>query len=803
MRTTSVTAEAHRAFGQPGMAPRWTHGDKEGVGTAQSSSSRLWYTLRKGIVTEVYFPTPDRPQIRDLQYLMTDSATFFHEEKRDLLSHIESLDEAPGYSIKNSDPEGRYCLTKEVIVDPVLPCLLQRTNVLGDPEFLARLKLYVLCAPHINVAGWNNNARIVESVGRRFLVAERDGICVALGATVHLSRLSCGYVGASDGWTDLADNYQMDWQFTEAPAGNVALTGELDLSTTREFTLGLAVGFGLHHALTALLQSLGISYALQRRRYVAQWETAERPRLPLERWSGDDGQLYRASHRLLLAHEDKTYPGAFIASLSIPWGESKGDEDQGGYHLVWVRDLVHIATGLMAAGDLETPMRSLAYLATSQASDGGFPQNFHVNGRAFWSGVQLDEVALAVLLARHLYKAEHRFTDFDPYPLMLKAAGYLVCYGPVTEQDRWEEVSGYAPSTLAACIAALICAATSARQHLDERTALFLEDHADWLEAHVDQWTVTSDSRLLAGIQRHFVRVHPARHGDAQPDASPDDVPLTLPNRPPGTVSTFPAQTIVDAGFLELVRYGIRRADDPLIVDSLRVVDEILRVETPCGPCWHRYSYDGYGQRPDGGPYQGWGRGRAWPLLTGERGHYELAGGRCGQPYLQAMERFASGTKLLPEQVWDEADRPAIHLRLGGPTGSAMPLAWAHAEYIKLLRSVRDGEVFDRVPEVVERYVANSRSSRIRDIWSHHFPVHRIVSGGTLRIQARETFRLIWSIDGWATVVNTPSTPTSIDIFFVEVAIPPGLDGLMQFTFFWSDSGRWEGENHSISVSAT
>lgn len=285
---------------------------------------------------------------------------------------------------------------------------------------------------------------------------------MALGATVPFRRLSVGYVGRSDGWTDLTDNFQLDWEFDQALDGNVALTGKLDLDGRREFTLGLAFGDGLHSAVTRLFQALGIPFKEHWTRYMEQWNRPCRKILPLEKVSGDGGNLYHGSFSLLLAHEDKIYPGALIASLSIPWGEAKGDEDMGGYHLVWTRDMVNSATGLLAAGNTETPLRALIYLAASQQPDGGFPQNFWINGEPYWRGIQLDEVAFPILLAWRLRRDEG-LREFDPYPMVLRAASYLIRHGPATQQERWEEAGGYSPSTLASNIAALICAACFAR----------------------------------------------------------------------------------------------------------------------------------------------------------------------------------------------------------------------------------------------------------------------------------------------------------------------------------------------------
>jgi glucoamylase len=607
-------------------------------------------------------------------------------------------------------------------------------------------------------------------------------------------------VGESDGWTDLAGNFQMDWEFDQALDGNVALTAELDLRGRSDFTLGLAFGDSLHNAVTTLFQALGIPFPDQLERYVEQWSRPQRKILPLAKVAQDGGNLFRASVSLLLAHEDKTYPGALIASLAIPWGEAKGDEDRGGYHLVWTRDMIQSATGLLAAGNTETALRALMYLVASQQEDGGFPQNFWIDGQPYWRGVQLDEVAFPILLAWRLHVAG-ALRDFDPYVMVMRAAAYLVRHGPATEQERWEEVGGYSPSTLAANIATLFCAARFARERGDRPTAHFLEEYADFLECHIEPWCVTSEGTLLPGVKRHYIRILPVSIHDTCPDEDPNDGMLALANRPPGSPWEFPAREIVDAGFLELVRYGIRRSDDPLILDSLRVVDAVLKVETPFGPCWRRYNHDGYGQREDGEPFQGWGQGRAWPLLTGERGHYELAaGGRDVRPFVRAMEGFASSAGLLPEQVWDEPDLPKVHLYMGRPTGSAMPLAWAHAEYIKLLRSAFDGTIFDLIPAVASHYLGDKKSCRLLEIWKPNRQPCAVRRGYTLRIQAPAPFRLHWSADEWQTPQDAPSSPTTLGIEFVDIAIPPGQRAPIRFNFFWTESGRWEGRDYAVTV---
>ena len=786
------------AFGQPGLEPRWTHGNKDGVGTAYSGGSRIWFTIFQGVITETYFPTVDRPQLRDLQYLVTDGETFFHEEKRHLQTRVErGSAHALYFSVTNSDPAGRYSIIKEIITHPHHACLLQKTRIEGSDDFLSKLRLYVLCAPHLEVGGWNNNGYVKEIGGRKLLVAEKHGTWLVLGTTVPFSRLSCGYVAASDGWTDLAGNFQMDWEFDEAPDGNIALTGELDLKGRREFTTGLAFGYSLSSAATALFESLATPFSDHKTRFIEQWERPGRHHLSLDQFSRDDGNLYHGSYSLLLAHEDKTYPGAFIASLSIPWGESRGDNDEGGYHFVWTRDMVNTAMGLLAAGNKVTPLRALIYLATIQRADGRFPQNFWIDGTAYWGGIQLDEVAFPVLLAWHLDQ-ENALADFDPYHLIKRAAGFLVRHGPATAQERWEECSGYSPSTMAACIAALICAAGFLRKREESDSARFLEEYADFLVSHIPAWVVTNEGDLLPGTPRHFIRILPVSVDDPSPNEDADHLLLSIANRPPDAPLKIPAKNVVDAGFLELVRYGVLKPDDSLILDSLRVVDSVLKVDTPVGPCWRRYNHDGYGQRDDGGPYIGWGRGRAWPLLMGERAHYELAAGRDISHLIRAMEGFASATGLLPEQVWDAADYPEQHMFLGCPTTAAMPLMWAHAEYIKLLRSVRDNKVFDRITAVADRYQSGSFRTDL-EIWKPNRQVREIVRGMVLRIQAAGTFMLRWSLDDWRTTTNSTAYPTDLDLSFVDIPIPLAQTDSIQFTFLWED-GRWEGTNYRVNI---
>ncbi len=792
------------AFGGPGLEPRWTSSKKDAVSTAYAASSRIWFTASHGTLNEIYYPTIDRPQTRDMELLFTDEETFFHEEKRDFEYDFHYIDnDAPAVRVIANDLGGRYTVTKEFITDPHHPVVLMNVKIEGDETVLSRLKCYALLAPHLDGGGAGNSARSLDVAGSRSILAWKNNVSLAFGADCGFSRTSCGYVGTSDGFQDISAHMKMTWNFGQALDGNLALMGEIDISRIREFTIAIALGDGHHAALAGMMQTLSTPYELHRKRFIEQWHRALSPER-LAEVSTDGGKLMRVSHNVILTHEDKTYSGAFIASASIPWGASKSDDDLGGYHLVWTRDMCHSASALLACGRTDTARRALVYLACTQHPDGGFAQNFWIDGTPYWSGIQLDEVAFPIILAWRLWKVDG-LGGFDIFPFVVGASAFLVRYAPVTQQERWEENAGYSPSTLAAVISALVCAADIICAHGSPDLSRFLEDYADWIEAHLDEWTTTKRGILDPDVQYHYMRIRPPAHGEPFHNANITPGMIHIANRAPGEKYDFEAREVIDGGFLELVRYGVRRADDPLIVDSLKVVDRVLRIETPYGVCYRRYNHDGYGQRKDGGPYIGYGQGRAWPILTGERAHYELAAGRDVSSYITAMERFSSFGGMLPEQIWDYADLPSEGMYFGRSAGSAQPLVWAHAEYIKLLRSVADGVVFDRISCVADRYAVPKEqrtfTSRM-EIFQVGRPISAMVQGGTLRIMDAQHFRVTWTTDNWATKNAVDSKSVGRPGSYVDIPTAADQTGSISLTLFWPEDDRWLGHNYEVAINA-
>jgi glucoamylase len=789
-------SENHVAFGAPGIEPRWTSSAKEGVGTAYHTSCRLWFTISHGIVNEIYYPHVDQPNTRDFQFLITDGETFCHEEKRDLDHQIEYPEhDCLLYRLTNSDADERYRLVKHVMTDPHRSVLIVHTKVeVLDEALRGKLRLYALLAPQ----GAENSAWCSEIGGSALIRAQRGAVHLVMGSSGGFVRRSVGYVGTSDGWQDLTGNYKMDWEFRTAERGNIALTGEILLPQNGEFTIAIACGGSYQSTVAKLLQSLADPFETHRRAYVRQWQRAVvNPKFDFSEHTIDRGSMYRLSRCVLLAHEDKIFQGALVASMSIPWGETKSDNDRGGYHLVWTRDLVQSATALLATGQTSTPLRALIWLAAIQHKDGSFPQNSWIDGTAYWSGVQLDEIAAPLLLAWRLYKHDVSLNLFNPRVMMVRAAAYLILQGPVTCQERWEENAGYSPSTLATVIAALVCAAELAQAHNQEASADFVLAYADWLAAHLEEWMVTTEGELVEGLPRHYIRINPADSHAPDPHPDPNATMIQLANGG----GLHPARNVVGGDFLHLVRLGIRSADDPIIRDSIEVIDHVLKHDLPQGPGWRRYNHDGYGQKDDGGAFDGTGVGRCWPILTGERGHYELAAGHDPKPFIVAMERFANEGGMLPEQLWDEDDLENSCLKRGLPTGAAMPLCWSHAEYISLVRSRRDGVCFDRVEPAFQRYVANPVQSR-HEIWSLRHQLRKMPHGKILRIILASEATVVWSADGWAHTSRTDTTHEGgLNLWFADfptAELTP--NAAIEFTLFWKQEHRWEGRNWQVKM---
>ncbi|HEY4273714.1 MAG TPA: glycoside hydrolase family 15 protein [Candidatus Udaeobacter sp.] len=787
------------AFGAPGIEPRWTSSAKEGVGTAYHTSCRVWFTLSHGIVNEIYYPHVDKPNTRDFQFLISDGETFCHEEKRDLNHLVEYPErDCVFYRLTNSEPSGRYRLIKHVLTDPHRSVLLVHTKLeVFDESLRGKLRLYALLAPHLGGFGVGNSGWCTEIGDDKLIHAQRQNVHLLMACSSGFSCRSVGYVGLSDGWRDLMHNFKMDWEFRAAENGNIALTAEIDLPDDGQFTIAVALGRSYQSAATKLFQSLAEPFESKREAYVRQWQRAVvDPKFDFSSDTSDGGGMYRLSRCVLLAHEDKVFQGAMVASLSIPWGETKSDQDLGGYHLVWTRDLVHSATALLATGQTGTPLRALIWLAAIQRPDGTFPQNSWIDGSAYWSGLQLDQIALPILLACRLHKLGV-LGLFSPHAMNARAAARLILQGPVTAQDRWEENAGYSPSTLAVVIAALACAADWAKEYGLTNAADFVFAYADWLAAHVEDWTVTTAGELVEGIPRHYIRITPTDPNTPDPHADPNTTMLQIANGG----GLHPARNVVGGDFLRLVRFGVRDVNDPLVRDSIEVIDRVLKHDLPQGPGWRRYNHDGYGQKDDGSAFDGTGVGRCWPILTGERGHYELAAGRDPKSFIATMENFSNQGGMITEQVWDDDDLPDGRMKRGYPTGAAMPLCWSHAEYVSLVRSRHDGICFDRVEPAYQRYVVNPVQSRY-EIWTLRHPLRHVPRGKILRIIVAAEATIHWSADNWARTEQSDTVhQDELNLWYADFPTSELSAGsALAFTFFWKRDQRWENRNWQVHV---
>jgi glucoamylase len=708
----TIPEKPRRAPGKPGEKARWSSGAKTAVGTGVSLENHLWFTLGQGTINEIYFPDVDLASTRSIRFLVTDENGMYCDEE--LIEHlVEAVEDGvPAYVTTTSSKETRFSLKKEITIDGKHDVLLVRVTF--QPQDPAQ-RLFLRVDPQIEDQGQGNCAHIGEYKGISMLFGHRDRGALAAAASVPYLGSSCGYVGRSDSIEDLKQHGRLITSYNEAPEGNVALTAEIDWKQG-EGCFVLAVGFGENCAAAAQVVRAGLlqDFEVVQRRYVAGWKKRQAEHLALEDLGGNGLDMYRVSVAVLESHQSKRYPGS-VASLSIPWGFARGDADVIGYHVVWPRDLVEQAFGKLACGDVDGAKSSLFYLAATQEADGHWSQNFWLDGTPHWKAVQMDSTALPLLLACRLWQAGE-LGEFDEWPTLRKATEYLLRNGPCSEQDRWEEVPGYAVFTMAAEVAAVLSVAGVAIAKGKHEEAELLHEIADaWNEA-IDEYTYVTDTTLSRkyDVAGYYIRIAPpaARWRPLK------SLSLKLVNNAFGNRRHL-AVDIVSPDALMLVRMGLRRPDDPRIVNTVKVLDGELKQEMATGPGWIRSSFDGYGEKAGGAPFEKHGIGRCWPLLAGERGHYAVAADdrEMALKMLRTMARQTSSCGMLPEQVWNAEDIPERELFNGKPTGSGMPLAWAHAEYVKLLRSLQEGFVWDMPSATRSRYLEQGTRSAIT-IWT-------------------------------------------------------------------------------------
>ncbi len=700
-------AAAAFAPGAPGEKALWTEADKDGFGTAHGTRSKVWHTLDDGELTEVYYPDIDTPAYRDLQFVVSDGRTFAEREREDARHAIELADRR-SLTYRQVNTTSRYKLVKTYVTDPA------RNALIVDVKFTSRsgkpLALYALADPALSNGGDDDSGRSAGSA----LVASDAEAASALVASPAFTRTSSGYLGTSDGWTDLGSDFRMDWAYDSAPNGNVVQTGRTALDGVRHKRMTLVLGFGGSGAAArdTARGTLRRGFDRAAERYADGWDRY------LGRLNGRPhsargmGTTYDVSVMTLAALEDKTYRGASAASPSMPWVWGQGLSNPSDvYHKVWARDLYQVVTAQLAAGDRAAANRSVNYLfERQQKPDGCFPQNSDVDGSERWTNLQLDEAAFPVVLAWQLGRR-----DAGTYAGVKAAIGCLLANGPQTPQERWENQGGWSPATLASEIAALVTGADLARAKGDDALADAWEAKADEWQAKIEDWTVTRTGPYSP--QPYYLRItKETSEGSGVPDPNAGTT-YNIGDSGPENVDQ---RKVTDPSFLELVRLGVKRHDDATIVNTLGVVDQQLSAETPNGTFWHRFNFDGYGEKKDGSiwdvglppnPTEDWANnetiGRIWPLFAGERGEYEVAAGRSGaaRGRLAAMAGAAGPGHMIAEQVWDQfppSGTPGFPR--GESTLSASPLAWSHAQFVRLAWSIDAGRPVERPRIVEQRY---------------------------------------------------------------------------------------------------
>ncbi|WMS41927.1 glycoside hydrolase family 15 protein [Acuticoccus sp. MNP-M23] len=743
------------APGAPGIAPTWASSDKDFVTTALGAS-RLWATIGHGVINEVYWPTTGQPQLRDIAFGMLVGDRFVDLKRERAYTLSTPAPHVPLLTIAHEAG-----VTFEVLPDPSRDTLLVRYDVRGG-------RLVLFAAPRLGETGHGNTAFVANGA----LFAESAGKALCIAADTPFETMSAGFSGASDGWRDLARNGHLEDVYTRAPGGNVALTAILPEGTG---ILALAFADTATGARTHALSSLGEGFDAVRSSFVAGWEAwgaglrALHPDPAVERAA-------RFSATVLKIHEDRTFPGAIVASLSVPWGNTS--DSSGGYHLVWPRDATLSAFALIAVGLIDDARRILAHLIAVQDDDGGWAQCAYPDGTPYWTGEQLDEIAFPILLAAKI--AESGGDELPGTRRMVRAAArHLLTKGPMSPQDRWEENPGFSPFTLAADIAGLVAAGP----WLDPAERDEAADAADERNERLEGWCAAGD-----GAARHYVRIGPPAADGGIAGR------VQLRNRSGESIA---AANLLGLEYAALVRMGLRAADSPLVRATTARVDAALRVATPSGPLYRRYNEDGYGEHDDGSAFDGSGVGRAWPLLAGERGHLALADGEDAGPYLAAMMGTASAGGLMPEQVWDAPPIPQRGLVAGRPSGSAMPLVWAHAEFLKLVATEQSGRPVELLAAVEARYAGADAPAANAWRWRADVPIDRLPPGRAVIWQDVRPFTLHFGFDGWTNVSDREAVAGPFGLFTVTLDAGE-FAGQRTIEFTRRIVNEWEGRDWTV-----
>jgi glucoamylase len=692
--STTATAQTGAAPGAPGEASNWVTGDKDGFGTARGTASKVWYTLHGGELSEIYYPRIDTPSTRDTQLVVTDGQTFTDRESVDTTHRVRLLDATSLiYQQVDRAKSGKYVIRKTYVTDPQRSTVLVRVafrSLTGEPY-----QVFVLHDPALSMTGNDDTGTTQDGA----LVADDGSNSDALAVTGGFTRTSSGYQGTSDGWTDLAGDHVMDWTYTAPTPGNVVQLGETRLTGLaghRHLTMAIGFGSATDAAVSTANASLSAGFAHALVGYATGWHNYLDSLKPVPGSAGRFATEYHVSQMVLAASEDKTYRGGFVAAPGRPWAWANSLQNLAVYHAVWSRDLYQIATALIAMGDRAAANRALNYLFdVQQRPDGSYPQNSRLSGEPVFGGLQMDEVSFPTLLAWLLHR-----TGSAAWTHIQKAEDFVLANGPSTPGDRWENASGYSPATIAAEIAGLVVGARIAHANGDDaRAAQYLRTADSW-RSQLTKWTVTTNGPLSK--KPYFLRITPDGDANAATQIQLSDGGPLIDQR-----------RVLDPSFLELVRLGVLRPRDPRIVNTIALVDAYLGYTTANGRFWHRASFDGYGEKADGSQWEPTDpgsrltHGRGWPLLTGERGEYQLAAGLGARAALATIAASADNQSwLLPEQVWDHQPPSGSgpQFRPGEPTFSATPLAWTHAQFIRLAWSIVRGAPVEAPQPVACRY---------------------------------------------------------------------------------------------------
>lgn len=632
---TISPAAAGNSGSATGVSSYFGMGRKDCVGTAQNTTSKIWYTVANGVLSDVYGATVDITNLQSLQYIVTDGSSWTDLQASDMTytAAVDSTGMSCTITSTPTDSSHDYTLTTTYITDTASNTVLIKTTMTGA----SGLNTYVRMNSAVNGNGGGGDASSGGNMGGDTATVDGNALVsfdtntsvaaqnatymtpqyLSLTANAAFGAVANGYAdpvdctsNCQDPLTELENDFKLSADTSTVSNGNVVQVAQLN-TTGGAWELALSLNTTQAASVSAGASAVSGDFATQQSTYESQWQTYDSSTIttaPPSSLAGlNSDQVSEASSRYyqalntVKAAEDKTYPGALGAGLAAPWGQSvPAGQNQasnngspswsqfdggyapyfGSYKEVFARDASQAATTLLYAGDTATAQNVATFLLTQQQlSTGQIPRNSLPNGQpAPDSGaVQIDESAFPILLAYQsgLYKNNASLYTQHIVP----AADWIIANGPEgTGPNCWQVQCAIGVERWEeqhgyspSSIAAVIAGMTAA--------SAIATANGDTANAQHFQAAADNFQNYLPN---NAVNTSPGNVADANFGSSPYYLRVAQ-GAPTDAGVTYslgngitPDQSqlnVIDPGFLELVRLGAYPASNANITNTVNIID--------------------------------------------------------------------------------------------------------------------------------------------------------------------------------------------------------------------------------------